>query len=215
MADLREIADAVVRGDADGVDRLVAGALADGVAASAVLEGGLTPGMAEVGRRFRANEMFVPEVLVAARAMKAGMAHLEPIFAETGVAPIGTCVLGTVQGDIHDIGKNLVGMMLRGAGFTVVDLGVNVPPAVFADAVLEHGAGIVGLSALLTTTMVQMRPTMDAIRAAVPGVVSVMVGGAPVTAEFAREIGADGYGANATDAADLALRLAGRGGGAG
>jgi 5-methyltetrahydrofolate--homocysteine methyltransferase len=214
MVDLRDIADAVVRGDGDAVDRLVAGALADGVAASAILEGGLTPGMAEVGRRFRANEMFVPEVLVAARAMKAGMAHLEPIFAETGVAPVGTCVLGTVQGDIHDIGKNLVGMMLRGAGFTVVDLGVNVPSAVFADAVLEHGAGIVGLSALLTTTMVQMRPTMDAIRAAAPGV-SVMVGGAPVTAEFAREIGADGYGAHAADAADLALRLAGRGGGAG
>jgi 5-methyltetrahydrofolate--homocysteine methyltransferase len=214
MADLREIADAVVRGDGDAVDRLVASALGDGTAASAILEGGLTPGMAEVGRRFRANEMFVPEVLVAARAMKAGMAHLEPIFAETGVASVGTCILGTVQGDIHDIGKNLVGMMLRGAGFTVVDLGVNVPPAVFADAVLEHGAGIVGLSALLTTTMVQMRPTLDAIRNAAPGV-TVMVGGAPVTAEFAREIGADGYGANAADAADLALRLVGRGGGAG
>jgi 5-methyltetrahydrofolate--homocysteine methyltransferase len=214
MADLTEIADAVVRGDADAVDRLVARALAEGVGASAILEGGLTPGMAEVGRLFRANEVFVPEVLVAARAMKAGLAHLEPIFAETGVAPVGTCVLGTVQGDIHDIGKNLVGMMLRGAGFTVVDLGVNVSPSVFADAVLEHGAGVVGLSALLTTTMVQMRPTLGAIRAAAPGV-SVMVGGAPVTADFAREIGADGYGANAADAVDLALGLVGRGGRAG
>jgi 5-methyltetrahydrofolate--homocysteine methyltransferase len=214
MADLKEIADAVVRGDADAVDRLVARALADGVGASAILEGGLTPGMAEVGRRFRINEMFVPEVLVAARAMKAGLAHLEPLFAETGVAPVGTCVLGTVQGDIHDIGKNLVGMMLRGAGFTVVDLGVNVPPSGFADAVLEHGAGVVGLSALLTTTMVQMRPTLDAIRAAAPGV-PVMVGGAPVTADYAREIGADGYGANAADAVDLALGLVGRGGRAG
>jgi 5-methyltetrahydrofolate--homocysteine methyltransferase len=214
MADLTEIADAVVRGDADAVDRLVARALANGVGASAILEGGLTPGMAEVGRRFRINEMFVPEVLVAARAMKAGLAHLEPHFAETGVAPVGTCVLGTVQGDIHDIGKNLVGMMLRGAGFTVVDLGVNVSPSGFADAVLEHGAGVVGLSALLTTTMVQMRPTLDAIRAAAPGV-PVMVGGAPVTADYAREIGADGYGANAADAVDLALGLVGRGGRAG
>ena len=209
MADLSAIADAVIRGDDEAVSHLVAEALEAGVAAHVVLNDGLTAGMAVVGRRFRDSEIFVPEVLVAARAMKAGLGHLEPVFAETGVAPVGTCVLGTVKGDIHDIGKNLVGMMLRGAGLTVVDLGVNVPPDRFVEAVAEHGAGLVGMSALLTTTMVQMAPTLEAIRGAHDGV-KVLVGGAPVTPEFAAEIGADGYGANATDAVDRALALAGR-----
>ncbi len=209
MADLSAIADAVIRGDDEAVSRLVADAIDEGEAAHVVLNDGLTAGMAVVGRRFRDSEIFVPEVLVAARAMKAGLAHLEPVFAETGVAPVGTCVLGTVKGDIHDIGKNLVGMMLRGAGFTVVDLGVNVPPERFVEAVSEHGAGLVGMSALLTTTMVQMAPTLESIRAPDDGV-KVMVGGAPVTPEFAAEIGADGYGANATDAVDRALALVGR-----
>jgi len=209
VADLSAIADAVIRGDDEAVSHLVAEALEAGVAAHVVLNDGLTAGMAVVGRRFRDSEIFVPEVLVAARAMKAGLGHLEPVFAETGVAPVGTCVLGTVKGDIHDIGKNLVGMMLRGAGLTVVDLGVNVPPDRFVEAVAEHGAGLVGMSALLTTTMVQMAPTLEAIRGAHDGV-KVLVGGAPVTPEFAAEIGADGYGANATDAVDRALALAGR-----
>jgi 5-methyltetrahydrofolate--homocysteine methyltransferase len=206
---LEEIAAAVIRGDAGAVDRLTGEALRAGVGAEVVLDGGLTAGMAEIGRRFRANEIFVPEVLVAARAMKAGLAQLEPIFAATGVAPVGTCVLGTVQGDIHDIGKNLVGMMLRGAGFAVVDLGVNVPAQAFADAVRTHSPQIVGLSALLTTTMVQMQPTIVAIREASTQV-RVMVGGAPVSAAFAAEIGADAYGANAGEAVDHALRFVGR-----
>ena len=199
----------MIGGDAEGVDRRVREALDAGVAAEVVLDRGLTVGMAEVGRRFRANEIFVPEVLIAARAMKAGLAHLEPIFAETGTPPVGTCVLGTVKGDIHDIGKNLVSMMLRGAGFTVVDLGVNVAPETFVAAVTEHRPQIVGLSALLTTTMVQMGPTLEAVKAAAPDT-RVLVGGAPVTAAFADEIGADGYGANASEAVDHALRLVGR-----
>ena len=206
---LEDLAAAVIRGDASAVDRLTAEALRAGVAADVVLDRGLTTGMAEIGRRFRANEIFVPEVLIAARAMKAGLAQLEPIFAQTGVAPVGTCVIGTVQGDIHDIGKNLVSMMLRGAGFAVVDLGVNVPPHVFADAVRTHSPQIVGLSALLTTTMVQMQPTIAAVRDASPDV-RVMVGGAPVNAAFAAEVGADAYGANAGEAVDHALRFVGR-----
>ena len=209
MADLNEIANAVIAGDASRVSSLVEAALSDGVDASDILDQGLTAGMAVVGRRFRANEIFVPEVLVAARAMKAGMAHLEPIFAAAGVAPVATFVLGTVRGDIHDIGKNLVGMMLRGAGFKVVDLGVNVQPQAFVDAVRRESAQLVGLSALLTTTMVQMRPTIEALRAASPDV-KILVGGAPVSAEFAASIGADGYGANATDAVERALELLGR-----
>lgn len=209
MEPLEQIAQAVIRGEAAEVDRQVQAALEAGIAADVILDRGLTAGMAEIGRRFRANEIFVPEVLVAARAMKAGLAHLEPIFAETGVAPAGTCVLGTVQGDIHDIGKNLVAMMLRGAGFRVIDLGVNVPPRAFVAAVAEHAPEIVGLSALLTTTMVQMRPTIEAVRAASPAV-RIMVGGAPVTAAFADEIGADAWGANAAEAVDHALRFIGR-----
>jgi len=209
VAELNDIAQAVIAGDAALVSTLVEAALAEGEAASAVLEHGLTAGMAVIGRRFRANEIFVPEVLIAARAMKAGLSQLEPILSAAGVAPVGTFVIGTVRGDIHDIGKNLVGMMLRGAGFSVVDLGVNVMPQAFVDAAKQHGAQLVGLSALLTTTMVQMRPTIEALRAASPDV-KVLVGGAPVSPEFAASIGADGYGANATDAVERALELVGR-----
>jgi 5-methyltetrahydrofolate--homocysteine methyltransferase len=209
MQQLDGIAAALVRGDSAAVDELVSAALRDGLAADLVLERGLTAGMAEIGRRFRANEIFVPEVLIAARAMKAGLAHLEPIFATSGKPPVGTCVLGTVKGDIHDIGKNLVGMMLTGAGFRVVDLGINVSAQAFADAVAEHAPQVVGLSALLTTTMIQMRPTLEAIRDVAPAA-CVLVGGAPVTAEYAAEIGADGYGANAAEAVDEALRLVAR-----
>jgi 5-methyltetrahydrofolate--homocysteine methyltransferase len=209
VPDFNEIAEAVIGGDAARVSSLVEAALAAGVPAADVLEHGLTAGMAVIGRRFRANEIFVPEVLVAARAMKAGLGHLEPIFSAAGVTPVATFVIGTVRGDIHDIGKNLVAMMLRGAGFSVVDVGVNVAPPAFVAAVQQHGAQLVGLSALLTTTMVQMRPTIDALRAASPDV-KVLVGGAPVSPEFAASIGADGYGANATDAVERALELVGR-----
>lgn len=203
------IAAALMDGDADAVDRLVAGALEAGRAPAEILEEGLIAGMALVGRRFRESEIFVPEVLVAARAMKAGLARLEPRLggdAEGGSAGAGTVLLGTVRGDIHDIGKNLVGIMLRGAGFRVVDVGVDVAPGAFVSAVREHRPDVVGLSALLTTTMARMGETVDAIRTAGLAV-PIMVGGAPVTPEFASEIGADGYGESAADAAERAREL--------
>ena len=162
--------------------------------------------MSVIGARFRANEIFVPEVLVAARAMKAGLALLDPIFAERGVPPAGKVVIGTVKGDIHDIGKNLVATMLRGAGFQVIDLGINVPADEFCLAIEEHAPDTVALSALLTTTMPQMRTVIEAIRGRgfdTP----VMVGGAPLSAQFARSIGAAAYGRTATDAVDIALGM--------
>jgi 5-methyltetrahydrofolate--homocysteine methyltransferase len=206
MVDLQLIAQHLIDGHADDVSRLVREALDEGVPAETILEDGLIAGMTVVGIRFRDNEIFVPEVLVSARAMKAGLAHLEPIFSASGIPPVGTVVIGTVKGDIHDIGKNLVGMMLRGAGFRVVDLGVNTATQKFLDAIAEHRPQIVGMSALLTTTMGQMKLNIDAFRAA--GLeVRVMVGGAPVSVEYAARIGADAHGANATEAVEKALQL--------
>lgn len=206
MTTTQRIADAVVAGHAGDVDAFVREALAAGLPAETILDEGLIAGMAVVGARFRENEIFVPEVLVSARAMKAGLALLEPVFAACGAPSAGTCVIGTVRGDIHDIGKNLVAVMLRGAGIRVVDLGVNVPPQRFVEAAREHDAALVALSALLTTTMGQMRGVVDALRAAALPV-RVLVGGAPVTAEFARQVGADDYAPNAPEAVDAALRL--------
>ncbi len=208
MTELERIAMHLAEGHAAAVGALVAEVLDAGVDARRILEDGLIPGMAVVGRRFRDNEIFVPEVLVAARAMKAGLAHLEPIFAAAGIPPVGTVVLGTVKGDIHDIGKNLVAMMLRGAGFRVVDAGVDVASQAFVEAAAAHGAQLVGLSALLTTTMSRMPETIAALRQALPEV-RVMVGGAPVSREYASSIGAHGWAANAADAVDEALRLTG------
>ena len=208
MTELQTIADHVIRGRADETGSLVRGALAEGVEARTILEQGLIAGMAVVGARFRANEIFVPEVLVAARAMKTGLEILEPIFSASGVEPVATVVLGTVKGDIHDIGKNLVAMMLRGAGFRVIDIGVNAPLPKFLEAVQQHKPEIVGMSALLTTTMGQMPINVKGLReAGYAG--KIMVGGAPVTAEFARKAGADGYGSSAPDAVEQALRLVG------
>lgn len=198
-----QIRDALIEGRAADVDAHIRAALNTGVSAADILEHGLIAGMAVVGARFRENEIFVPEVLVAARAMKAGMSALEPQFAAEGIVSAGTVVIGTVKGDIHDIGKNLVSVMLRGAGFKVVDLGVNVAADVFCRAVDEHAADIVALSALLTTTMPQMRVTVDALRKR-DCVLHIMVGGAPVNADFAADIGADAYGRNASDAVDIA-----------
>lgn len=206
MADLQQLAQHLIDGHADEVSRLVLEALGEGVPAETILEQGLIAGMTVVGVRFRDNEIFVPEVLVSARAMQAGLAHLEPIFSACGIPPVGTFVIGTVKGDIHDIGKNLVGMMLRGAGFRVVDLGVNVTVQKFLDAIAEHQPQIVGMSALLTTTMGQMRLNIDAFRAAGLAV-KVMVGGAPVSVEYAERIGAHAHGANATEAVEKALQL--------
>lgn len=206
MTDFDGIARNVIDGKHLEVDRLVKEALAEGTEATTVLEKGLIAGMRVVGERFARNEIFVPEVLVSARAMKAGLAHLEPIFSECGIEPVARVVLGTVKGDIHDIGKNLVGMMLRGAGFEVIDLGVNTKLEAFLEAIHAHRPAIVGMSALLTTTMGQMKVNIDAFRAARLDV-KVMVGGAPVSEEYARKIGADGWGKNAPEAVERALAL--------
>jgi 5-methyltetrahydrofolate--homocysteine methyltransferase len=166
----------------------------------------MTSAMDVVGRKFQDGELYVPEMLIAARAMKEGMAILEPVLVDAGVRPEHRAVVGTVEGDLHDIGKNLVGMMWKGAGIEVIDLGVNVSPARFADAAREHDASLVGVSALLTTTMPNMRAVVEAIHAADLGA-KVVIGGAPVTAEFASQIGADGYAPDAGAAVDLARGL--------
>lgn len=174
-----------------------------------IVEKGLVPGMSAIGEKFKNNEVFVPEMLIAARAMKECMLILEPLLAQAGIKPKYTVVIGTVQGDLHDIGKNLVAMMLKGANFSVVDLGTNVPAAKFIDAARTHGAQLIALSALLTTTMPAMKTiTADVRAAALPGV-KVMIGGAPVTQDFANEIGADGFSLDAASAVDLALKLVG------
>jgi 5-methyltetrahydrofolate--homocysteine methyltransferase len=208
MVDFHTLAQHLIDGHADDVAALTRQALAEGVAPADILEQGLIAGMRVVGERFRDNIIFVPEVLVAARAMKAGLAHLEPILAACGIAPVGTFVIGTVKGDIHDIGKNLVGMMLRGAGFRVIDLGINTPLSRFLAAIEEHEPHIVGMSALLTTTMGQMKLNIEAFhKAGLFDRLRVMVGGAPVSEEYARSVGAHGYGKDATSAVARALEL--------
>jgi 5-methyltetrahydrofolate--homocysteine methyltransferase len=205
MADLAALTAAVEAGNRTTAAELTQAALDEGIDPRAVLEA-MTAAMDSVGRKFQEGELFVPEMLIAARAMKAGMAILEPVLLAAGVAPEFTAVVGTVEGDLHDIGKNLVGMMWKGAGFEVVDLGVNVPAEKFVEAAKDRGAHIVGVSALLTTTMPNMRAVVEAIRAAgLPA--KVLIGGAPTTPEFAAQIGADGYAPDAGAAVDLARRL--------
>ena len=205
---MHDVAYALIVGDNHEVDRLTRQALDDGFSASTVMDDGLIAGMAIVGIKFRDNIIFVPEVLISARAMKAGMAHIEPILSESGIEPVGTVIMGTVKGDLHDIGKNLCIMMLRGAGFVVHDLGVDTKPEEFIDAVLEHGAGVLGMSALLTTTMPNMGRTIEAFEdEGLREQVKIMVGGAPVTQEFAEDMGADGYGENAISCVDMAKEL--------
>ncbi len=169
----------------------------------------LIAGMNDVGRRFKANEIFVPEVLIAARAMKDSMGLLEPVLVKAGIEPDYTAIIGTVEGDLHDIGKNLVGMMWKGANFKVVDLGINVPASRFAEAAQEHNANIVGLSALLTTTMDAMAESVSAIIAAKLPNTKVMVGGAPITQEFSDSIGAHGFAPDAASAVDIARQFVG------
>jgi 5-methyltetrahydrofolate--homocysteine methyltransferase len=206
--DLNQIAQNLIEGNSIEVGRLTRLAIDEGVAPQQILQDGLLAGMAVVGQQFRENEIFLPEVLVRARAMKAGMDHLEPILAASGVEPVGKFVIGTVKGDIHDIGKNLVIMMLRGAGIQVVDLGIGVPAQKFIDAIHEHNPDVVGMSALLTTTMVQMKANIEAIRkAGLLDSTRVMVGGAPVTKEYAASIGAHGFAPNAASAVNRALEL--------
>jgi len=198
----------LIVGNNTDVDRLTKEALDGGYTANQILDDGLLNGMAIVGVKFRDNVIFVPEVLVAARAMKAGMAHIEPILSASGAEPAGTVIMGTVKGDLHDIGKNLCIMMLRGAGFIVHDIGVDSSPDDFIDAVEEFGAEIVGMSALLTTTMPNMGRTIATFEdMGLRDEVRIMVGGAPVTQDFADEMGADAYGDNAVEAVDKATEL--------
>ncbi len=207
MADLSALAENLINGKAPEVKELTQKALSEGVSPAEVLNDGLIKGMSVVGERFKNNEFYVPEVLIAARAMHAGMDILKPALAEEGVQPIGRILLGTVKGDLHDIGKNLVAMMMEGAGFEVVDLGIDVPPEKFVEAAKE-GGGVIAMSALLTTTMTAMKTTLDALEeAGVRDQVKVMIGGAPVTQNYADEIGADGYARDAASAADKAKEL--------
>jgi len=205
---MQAIAAALIEGEDGEVDRLTKLALADGLEALEIMDDGLIAGMGIVGIKFRENFIFVPEVLACARAMKAGMAHIEPILSAAGVESQGLVVMGTVKGDLHDIGKNLCIMMLRGSGFEVVDLGVDTSADEFMDAVEEHKAPVMGMSALLTTTMPNMGKTIEAfIDADLRDDVQIMVGGAPVTQEFADDMGADGYGKDALACVDLAKSL--------
>jgi len=206
MAELQAIAEALIKGDRDTVVDLVGKALEEGASPGDVLADGLIAGMSVIGERFKKNEVYVPEVLIAARAMHGGLAILDPKLKASGVEPLGVVVLGTVKGDLHDIGKNLVGMMLQGGGLKVVDVGTDVAPEKFIEAVKESGAKVIAMSALLTTTMPQMPEIIKAVKdAGLP--VKTMVGGAPVTQAFADEIGADGYAPDAASAVDTAKGL--------
>jgi 5-methyltetrahydrofolate--homocysteine methyltransferase len=211
MADmLQKIASNLYDGDDDAVAELVQEALDQGLAPQDILSGGLIAGMDEVGKDFKAGELFVPEVLIAARAMHAGMGVLRPLLAESDVPSAGKFVIGTVEGDLHDIGKNLVRMMIEGAGFETIDLGTDVKAEAFVEAVREHRPKLVGMSALLTTTMVNMKGTIEALEeAGLRDSVKVMIGGAPVTAAFAKEIGADAYAPDAASAVDVARGFVG------
>jgi 5-methyltetrahydrofolate--homocysteine methyltransferase len=207
MADLSALAENLINGKAPEVKKLTEEALAEGVAPGEVLNDGLIKGMSVVGERFKNNEFYVPEVLIAARAMHAGMDILKPALAASGVKPIGRIMLGTVKGDLHDIGKNLVAMMMEGAGFEVVDLGIDVSPEQFVESA-KDGGGVIAMSALLTTTMTAMKTTMDALEeSGIRDTVKVLIGGAPVTQNYADEIGADGYARDAASAADKAKEL--------
>jgi 5-methyltetrahydrofolate--homocysteine methyltransferase len=206
MNEEHPLTQAIIAGRRKDVAGLVNQCLAAGETAGGIVENRLVPGMMEVGERFKRNEIFVPEMLISARAMKEALKILEPLLVAAGIKPEHSAVIGTVEGDLHDIGKNLVAMMWKGANIEVIDLGVNVPPAKFVEAVKEHKPKLVGLSALLTTTMPAMREIVKAIRAA--GLtVKVVIGGAPITEEFAREIGADGYAPDAGSAVDTAMAL--------
>ncbi|MDY0357907.1 MAG: corrinoid protein [Sedimentisphaerales bacterium] len=206
MADLKALAEAVIKGDQATAVSTTKAALSEGMAPKAILDEGLIAGMDVIGDRFKKNEVYIPEVLIAARAMKMAMEVLEPELVKAGVQPIGKLVIGTVQGDLHDIGKNLVAMMLKGAGFEVIDLGVDVSPAKFVEEAKSKNAQLVGMSALLTTTMPGMEKTIKALQEA--GVkAKVMVGGAPVTQSFAEKIGAQGYAPDAASAVDTAKSL--------
>ena len=209
MSDMQALSMAVEKGKRNDARQLTQSLIDAGHKPLDIVEQGLVPGMSSIGEKFKNNEVFVPEMLIAARAMKECMILLEPLLTKAGIKPKYTAVIGTVQGDLHDIGKNLVTMMWKGANIGVVDLGTNVPPEKFVEAIKQHQANAVGLSALLTTTMPAMRTTVEAIRAAGLTEVKIMIGGAPVTEEYAKEIGADGFGTDAASAVDVLLGMMG------
>ncbi len=211
MADMKALRAAIIDGDLKAAVALTEQALAEQTDALSLVTDHMVPAMDEVGRRFECEEYFVPELLLSARAMKGALELLRPRLAASGAQPAGRVVIGTVKGDLHDIGKNLVASMLEGGGFEVIDLGVDVGPDKFAHAVKERGATVVCMSALLTVTMPSMKTTIEALKqAGVRDSVRVLIGGAPVTQQYANEIGADGYGANATAAVQLVRGLTGR-----
>jgi len=206
MADLSALAEAIIKGDQNTAVKITKAALDEGTAAKNVLDDGLIAGMDVVGDRFKKNEIYIPEVLIAARAMKSAMEILEPELVKAGVEPIGKFLVGTVQGDLHDIGKNLVAMMLKGAGFEVIDLGVDISAEKFVEQAKAENVHLIGMSALLTTTMPLMEKTLKALKDA--GVsAKIMIGGAPVTQGYANKIGANGYAADAASAVDVAKSL--------
>jgi 5-methyltetrahydrofolate--homocysteine methyltransferase len=202
------ISEGILEGNMKVVATATTEALAAGVAAGSILNEAMIPAMAEVGRLFEINEYYVPELLIAARAMKAGLEILKPQLVATGIEPKGKVVVGTVKGDLHDIGKNLVAIMVEGAGYEVIDLGVDVSPEAYVNTAIAQGAQVIGLSALLTTTMPSMKATVEALQeSGMAGKIKVMIGGAPVTQKYADEIGADGYARDAAGAARLVEQL--------
>ncbi len=207
MADLGKLKENLISGNASEVQRLTQEAIDENVPPVDILENGLIAGMNIVGRKFKNNEFYVPEVLIAARAMKAGMVLLRPVLVESGVKPRGKVVIGTAKGDLHDIGKNLVAMMLEGAGYEIIDLGTDVTAEKFLQSARENNAQIVGLSALLTTTMVGMHQVVDLIKKEEGDKIKIIIGGAPVTQEYADEIKADGYAPDAASSVDLVQSL--------
>ena len=209
MADLKALSEAIIKGDQAKALNLTKEAIAAGLSPETILNEGLILGMDTIGERFKNNEVYIPEVLIAARAMKSALEVLEPKLIEAGVEPVGKAVMGTVQGDLHDIGKNLVAMMLKGAGFEVVDLGVDVSAQKFVETAKKTNAKIIGMSALITTTMPSMEKTIKAVKDAGLAV-KTMIGGAPVTQGYADRIGADGYAPDAASAVDLAKSLIGK-----
>lgn len=210
MDGLKEIGENLIDGQAPQVKELIQAALDRGIELEKILNEGLIAGMTEVGERFKRKEIYLPEVLFAARAMRAGMEVLEPLLLSAGVPPRAKIILGTVKGDVHDIGKNLVGIMLKGAGFEVIDLGVDIAPEKFIDAAKEQGIRLIGMSALLGTTVSAMKSTIEALEAAgLKGEIRTMIGGAIVTQSYADKIGADGYAPDAASAVDKAKELLG------
>jgi len=206
MSTLASLTEAIKKGNRTEAAKQTKAAVEASLPAQQILDA-MTTAMDDVGKRFQCNEIFVPEMLIAARAMKEAMITLEPVLVKAGIKPAFTAVIGTVQGDLHDIGKNLVAMMWKGANFGVVDLGTNVSPEKFVNAVKEHNAQVVGLSALLTTTMPAMKLTVDALRKAGYTSTKVVVGGAPITADFAKDIGADAFAPDAASAVDVVRKL--------